>query len=434
MAKREISDLDLKTKLTKEYLDNGGYQKIWDIGLLEDLKLVKSGSDGKVDPDTVSTRVNAFMLAILASQLTPPFYSPNHISEYETTLQKSSSFDQTNIDTVEQFDKIYEEYESKNEFLFRGQREAKWRLYGKLQRHWILDKLGDKFDSYQSLLEELVVLGRMEYNERYIELLGEKHDDADNDIAVLSFLQHHGCPTPLLDWTYKFENALFFALDGLEGTVRQKEIDDYFSVYFIEEKNFEKGGMRKIIYESIDKSQEFALNNLIESITNDEEQRAAMREHFKGRKAIDIKRIKGSGMIAYMLKLERMINLPATYFADGKPDDIAFSLNNSINIQNQSGVFTWNADPTKPFEIVVNEQNIEANKENNPEDDTKQYVLCECFNINKNLAGHIKNILDQNGITKEFIYSTPDTNTWNIYEKCIADKLGADTDITKNGA
>ena len=113
MPKREISNLDLKIKLTTEYLDNGGYEKIWDIGLLEDLKLVKSGHDGKVDPHTVSTRVNAFMLAILASQLTPPFYSPNHISEYETTLQKSNSFDQVNIDTIEQFDKIYEEYKSK---------------------------------------------------------------------------------------------------------------------------------------------------------------------------------------------------------------------------------------------------------------------------------------------------------------------------------
>lgn len=418
MPKREISNLDLKIKLTTEYLDNGGYEKIWDNGLLEDLKLVKSGHDGKVDPHTVSTRVNAFMLAILASQLTPPFYSPNHISEYETTLQKSNSFDQVNIDTIEQFDKIYEEYKSKTDFLFRGQREAKWRLYSKLQRHWILDKLGNKFEPYQSILEKLVDLGRNQYNERYIELLGEKHDDADNDIAVLSFLQHHGCPTPMLDWTYKFQNALFFAIDGLEDKVRKLEIDDYFSVYFIAEKDFEKGGMRNLIYESIDRTQEFALNKMIEMTTKDEEQKIKMREHFKGRKAIDTNRIKGSGMIAYMLKIERMINFPATYFADGKPDDITFSLNNSANIQNQSGVFTWNSDPTKPFEMVVNEQNIEAN----PDSDTKQYVFCECFNINKKLADHVRKTLEQDGITKKFIYSTQGINTWDIYEKCLTDK------------
>jgi hypothetical protein len=49
MSKREISNLELKLKVTHEYLDNGGYEKIWDIGLLEDLKKVKSGPDGKVD-------------------------------------------------------------------------------------------------------------------------------------------------------------------------------------------------------------------------------------------------------------------------------------------------------------------------------------------------------------------------------------------------
>ena len=69
-------------------------------------------------------------------------------------------------------------------------------------------------------------------------------------------MQHHGCPTPLLDWTYKFQNALYFGLDGLESEERKREIDDYFSVYFIDEKNFEHGGMRNLIYETIEKFQE----------------------------------------------------------------------------------------------------------------------------------------------------------------------------------
>lgn len=420
MAKSELLNLDLKIKLTKEYLENGGYEKIWNADLLKDLILVKSGHDGKANPNSVSARVNAFMLSILASQLSPPHYSPQHISEYETTLQKSNNFHQINIDTVELFDKIYEEYKAKIHFLFRGQREAKWRLYGKLQRKWILEKLNDKFNSYESLLKQLVDSGRSEYKDRYLETLGEKHKDADNDVAVLSFLQHHGCPTPLLDWTYKFQYALFFALDGLENKVRNKEIDDYFSIYFIEEKKFEKGGMRNLIYQSIDKSQEFALTKLIELTTDDEDRRSEMREKFKGQKAIDVKRIKGSGMLAYMLKIEKIINIPTTYFADGKTDDITFSLNNSINIQNQSGVFTWNSDPTKPFELVVNEQNIEGD---NPEEDTTHYVLCECFNINKNLAYHIRKKLEEDGISKDFIYSSPNINTWMIYENCIADKL-----------
>jgi hypothetical protein len=233
MAKRNISNLDLKIKLTKEYLDNGGYQKINFIELLEGLEKVKVDALGKVDPETISSSVNAFMLTILADQLQPPSYSPNHISEYESTLQKSNSFDQENIDTTEKFDKIYEEYRGKTDFLFRGQKEAKWRLYSKLQRHWIADKLFNKVKNYKGLLEKMVVDGRNAFGVKIIEFIGEQHDDADNDIAVLGFLQHHGCPTPLLDWTYKFQNALFFGLDGLEKTERKREIDDYLSVYFV---------------------------------------------------------------------------------------------------------------------------------------------------------------------------------------------------------
>jgi hypothetical protein len=61
-------------------------------------------------------------------------------------------------------------------------------LYSNLQRHWILDKLSNKFEHYQTLLEKSIESGRSQYNARYLELLGEKHDDADNDIAVLKFL------------------------------------------------------------------------------------------------------------------------------------------------------------------------------------------------------------------------------------------------------
>src|SRR5690606_17064846 len=129
MPKREISNLDLKVKLFKEYLENGGVEKIPFPDLLEDLIKVKKGPDGKVDPDTVSPIVNAAMLALLGSHLSPPFYHSENISEYKSTLQKNNSFVQENIDTEEQFDRVYEEFNKKKNTLFRGQREAKWRLY-----------------------------------------------------------------------------------------------------------------------------------------------------------------------------------------------------------------------------------------------------------------------------------------------------------------
>lgn len=265
----------------------------------------------------------------------------------------------------------------------------------------------------------MVTNGRDKFNTKILDTLGEYHADADNDVAVLGFLQHHDCPTPLLDWTYKFQNALYFGLDGLKNEERKREIDDYFSVYLIQEQSFENGGMRKLIYESIEKMQETLLLRKIAETAKDELQRKEMEEHFKGRKIIDTKRIKGSGLIAHMTKMEHMINFPVTYFGDGDTeDDIVFSLKNSKNILNQAGVFTWNADPAKPFEMVVSEQNNEANKSTD-----EKYVLCECLNINKKLADYIRKRLEADGITKELIYPTPDLNTWTVYENVMKKKI-----------
>ena len=91
-----------------------------------------------------------------------------------------------------------------------------------------------------------------------------------------------------------------------------------------------------------------------------------------------------------------------------------FSLNNSKNILNQQGVFTWNSDPSKPIELLGDEQF----KEGQTDEEAKDYSFCSCFNIQKSLESHIRKRLEVDGITKDFIYPTPDINTWEIFEKC----------------
>lgn len=415
MAKRVISNLDLKIKLTKEYLDNGGIEKIFSERLLEDLIKVDIGLDGKVDPDTVSTTVNAFMLALLGSHSMVPFYAPEHISEYRSTLQKWNSFAQENIDTIEQFDKIYDEYKAKEDTLFRGQREAKWCLYSKLQRQWITEELEKKEDSYQSLIERLVEIGRGEYSPQIKELLQANHIDTENSVSILGYLQHHSCPTPLLDWTYKFQNALYFAIDGLTRDPGTIEIDDYCSVYFIEEEYFKEGNLRNMIVDVIESMQEPEMKRLISIFSNgDEKEREAMEKHFAGRKPLDINRVNGSGLISDMTKIENLMTFPMAYFSDkDKETGVLFSLNNSKNILNQDGVFLWNAHPTKPVELIGDEMY----KEIKPEEEAREYSFCSCFNIHKSLESHIRKRLEEDGITKDFIYPTPDLNSWEVFEK-----------------
>lgn len=419
MSKREIKNLDLKVKYTKEYLDNGGYKKIHFREILEGLINMKVDDEGKVDADTVSSSANAFMMMLLQEHLEPPLFSEKYSSEYMSTLQKSLFFDQDNIDTPDQFDKIYEEYKNTKDILFRGQREAKWRLYSKLQRFWISNKLGEKYQ-FTDFLKNLVKGGLEKYSKNIRELLKDVHDDSENDIAVMGFLQHHGCPTPLLDWTFDFKNALYFGLDGLQPKQNQTEIEEYFSVYYIEEKHFEGASMRELMLGSLERISAMQLEAMINAIAGDDEnKKAEMTEKFKGRSVFDKSRFAGSGMIKHMTAIERMVTFPITYFSDrDRESGIIFSLNNSQNILNQAGVFTWNAEPFKPLEMVGNEQ-YGGDK---PEGEKGNYRFCQCFNINKKLSDHIKKRLEADGVTKDFIYPTVDINTHEIFISCLNNK------------
>jgi FRG domain-containing protein len=415
MAKREISNLDLKIKLFKEYLDNGGLKKIVFPDLLRELMKVKKGPDGKADPDTVSARVNAMMLAILVSHSSPPFYHEEHISEYKSTLQKRNSFVQENIDTTEQFDKVYDEYKIKVDTLFRGQREAKWRLYSSLQRNWLKGKMFASEESYQHFIEMLVEIGKNDFGMQIKELLIANNINIENSISTLGFLQHHGCPSPLLDWTYKFQNALYFAIDGLTSNPGTIEIEEYCSVYYIEEKYFEEANLRTIIDKNLSIIEEPILQDLISEIAgDDEEKRKAMEVRFKGRKLFDREKATKKGVVDHMTKISHLIDVPIAYFSDKDTESgIMFSLNNSMNILNQDGVFIWNAHSAKPIELIGDELYREGKKE----EAAKDYSFCSCFNIHKSLEEHIRQRLEEDGITKEFIYPTLEVSTWEVFEK-----------------
>lgn len=406
---RKISNLELKVQLTNEYLRNVGVEKIYDNKLLEDLINFDQNN-----LETVTPRLNAFMLAILGSHMTPPFVSNNHISEYESFVQKSFFFDQDNIDTENEFDQFYLEFKEVKHMLFRGQREARWRLYSTLQRMWILEKLNEKC-TYSEFIRQLIECGREKYKSNIEAILLENHIDTLNDIAVLGFLQHHETPTPLMDWTYSYQNALFFAIDSLEANSGMKEIDNYFSVYYIQEKDFGQGGMRKLLEDGLKEVGTELKLTYMRKIAESDEDFESMRKHFEQRSFFDLKRVKGSGLISYMNKIENIINIPLSYFSDNEPDShLIFSLTNSNNIKNQNGVFTWNSDSMKPLELVGSELYNISKKESDPDD----YRFSSCININKNLSSYILKKLNEDGITREMIYPDVSINTRHVYDEC----------------
>lgn len=416
---REIKNLDIKVKLLKEYLNNGGVEKLNSLELVEDLLKIKSDADDKVNPDTISPRVNAFMLVIVASHLKPPVFIENQKSEYKSTLQKSLCFDQINIDTKEQFDEIYEEFKNKTNILFRGQGEAKWRLYNTLQRKWIEEKLYDTEVSYQEFLEKLVENGKTEHESDIQIILNANHIDTTNDVSVLSYLQHHECPTPLLDWTYSFQNALFFALEGITNTEPKREIDEYFSVYFLEEDEFEGSNLVKLLSNSFQELSEEMKIAMIEEIAGlDEAKKQEIIEQFLHANFIDFSKIQGIGFLEEQAKTNKLFQFPCPiiYFSDNNQDaNFIFSVSNNANIKNQQGVFMFNSSPSKPMEMVAEEYY----KQTEEAKETPDYAFCNCYNIKKELAGYIRAKLEADGITKDFIYPAEEAavNATGIYEK-----------------
>ena len=398
-------DLDLKVKLYNEYLNNGGIEEIYFPQLLESLLKVKSLPNGKVNPSTVDPIVNSAMLAYVGSQLMEPFSSNKYLSQYETLLQKSIFFTQTNIETAKEFDDIFEKYENSENILFRGSNEAKYRLYSSLQREWITKKLYEKHTSYQDYLISLIHNARQQEGgilSKYFDKIGI---DPDNDLAVLSFLQHYGCPTPLLDWTYSFHNSLFFATRNIKKTEQKWEIEKYLCVYYLEEHFFEKASMQQIFEVGLKAQKEKLKNEFLENIKTSGVfegliDKLITPEHIDKM----FYQLHGKQLMTYMTKIERLLKTPMLYFSDDKTENnLKYSLNNSLNIVNQSGVFIWNSDPTKPIEQIT--------FENTKIKDIQNSVLfSKCININKKLVGHIKKRITKKGITKKYIYP----NAWDI--------------------
>jgi hypothetical protein len=411
---RKISNLDLKIQLTNEYLRTGGVEKIFDIQLLQDLHDVEFDLHGKALPETITPRLNAFMLTILNSHSSPPVQVDNTVAEYASFYQKSFFFEQEKIETKEQVDELLEKFKNTESFLFRGQREAKWMLYSSLQRSWIKDRMNENGAEYLPFLKKIIEHGRNEFEDQISAILPEINVDSLNDISVLGYLQHHKCPTPLLDWTCNFKAALFFGIDGIKEYKSPREIDKYFSIYFIKEENFANGGMRSSINDSLKTVGSQLKSGLITKLAKDEDQQKEMEAHFIERSFFDRNRLYGSGLVNHMTKIEHMVDIPLSFFSDKHfESEITFSLTNSENIRKQDGVFTWNSHYSKPLEVVGKEKYFETKLEN----ETDDYRFCECYNINKELAEYINQKLTEENFCESTIYPDCDIDASHIYFK-----------------
>ena len=63
------------------------------------------------------------------------------------------------------------------------------------------------------------------------------YSNTERDFPLISLLQYYGAPTPVIDWSYNINCAVFFATDGVQKKPNSgNTIDNYISVYSIHKK------------------------------------------------------------------------------------------------------------------------------------------------------------------------------------------------------
>lgn len=114
---------------------------------------------------------------------------------------------------------------------FRGVKSAKYKLLASLQRKWIEQGLDNAGLQYHELVREFVDAARRlqaRYDDRVPAEL--KEVEPWNELGLLSYLEHYGCPTPLLNFTADIRVALFFAIQP-PSHKEKSALDEYSTIY-----------------------------------------------------------------------------------------------------------------------------------------------------------------------------------------------------------
>lgn len=239
--------------------------------------------------------------------------------------------------------------------LFRGQPEAKLKLYSSLQRLWIGKRLHKHYNSYNDLVNNLIRNSR-EWNSGLISRYLKNSGWQENEMSILSIMQHYGVPTPLLDFTYDFKKSLFFATENLDIAPPGSEIEKYFSIYYIFK------------------------NNPVLTMA-DKEKKGSRKD------------------------LETTIQYELVLIDN---TDEAYRIQNNLNILNQEGAFIFNSSPTDPLEIHYLKYAHHLTRNAEEENIGSPGKLGGCININKKLSPEIREFLRDKGIDRYSMF--PDLN------------------------
>jgi hypothetical protein len=314
------------------------------------------------------------------------------IPTYATLADKANHFDAINIENKTDLDNLIEEWTKKDNnktIIFRGLTEAKYKLINSAQRFWNGEELDRLGRSYEEFIQTEIDKAKGFHN-RLLEKFYDAFGHPAYDLSILSFLQHYKAPTPLLDFTYNFDSALFFATDGLKHNP-SVDIDNYCSIYAIDTKAIPRE------FPSIISHIKSSLSQIDNILIENKGKRFNATNVLKNFESLQYKTFHG---------------LTLFYIPGYTPAGIRFTLRSrpnfklvynqhNLNIINQKGLFVFNSDPTHPLEDFF------SGGYGTGFQSTFQLPKIKCWNIHKSLNEYIVRHLTENRpipIDKEYMY------------------------------
>ncbi|NOQ24301.1 MAG: FRG domain-containing protein [Bacteroidales bacterium] len=255
---------------------------------------------------------------------------------------------------------------NREKYIYRGLSSWKFKCYNSIQRFYNTKNNDMDIEILGDILLQMTQSWNCKQITNYLTSLGVAND---NSFAYLSLMQHYGVPTPLIDFSYDLDVALYFATSDQECL--SKKESDYFSIYLIPKSSPIFGFESLINFGKSMLNDQFTVNGY------------APYNLLRGKKTI--------------LAIENDIGATS------------FLTKNNCNIENQKGLFVINNYLHLSLEEGLSKFSEELGYKRNNNNNYRGMI--DCYDINKNLIPIILERLQKKSINNSTLFST--TNTSN---------------------
>jgi len=307
------------------------------------------------------------------------------LREYPSLKDKDAYFysGSSKINTIKEFEDYLAMligYGDAETYIFRGCGEAKYKLYTSSQRYWIENELNLLGNKYHNFIKKLIENCKNWNEETVAKFFRNNKIHPNNALAYLSYMQHIGVPTPLIDFTTNPLIGLYFAVESQNHFSSDNEIDNYCSLYVIDKSDVN-------LVTTTEEFKNDSSNSELSSIEIDYD----------------------NELTSYPIMLV-------------ETDIYIYRMVNNMRISNQDGLFFFNKDMDKPIE----EQYSNVVKENkkriqNKDLDIQDEKFGICLNIHKNLSPYVLSKLEEEGITANRVFPDDEDLRKYVLEKTLSE-------------